>query len=281
MKLGLAVEGDSFKTLAAQALAAETAGIDIAWIPTASDGDTALLRAAGLAARTSVIRLAACVTIGGHPLEIAEAAAVADNCSNGRLILVLEDQAGDEALLAETVDVVLAALAPRPFRHQGARWTIPANLPENDQHEERIIVTPQAVQTELPVWLAGASAAEVARARGLAVVTAANADPDAGARSWALTESALGPAVQRVRRPALQDLVTDATGEFDADALVAGLREQQRAWGMDIAVMRPPADLDEAARASVAHRIATHVRPRVTLHELPAGLERHWQSVLT
>jgi hypothetical protein len=49
---------------------------------------------------------------------------------------------------------------------------------------------------------------------------------------------------------------------------------------MDIALICPPADLDEDARAYVAYRLATHVRPRVTLHELPPGLEDHWQGVL-
>ena len=33
MKLGVILEGETIESLAAQALAAETAGIDIAWLP--------------------------------------------------------------------------------------------------------------------------------------------------------------------------------------------------------------------------------------------------------
>ena len=61
-----------------------------------------MLRAAAVATRTSVIRLAACAPVDGHPLEIAEAAAVADNVSNGRLIVVLQDAQGDEGRLEES-----------------------------------------------------------------------------------------------------------------------------------------------------------------------------------
>jgi alkanesulfonate monooxygenase SsuD/methylene tetrahydromethanopterin reductase-like flavin-dependent oxidoreductase (luciferase family) len=280
MKLALALAADTIESLTAQARAAEASGVDIAWLPAEADGDTALLRAAALAATTSVIRLAACVRVGGHALGIAEAAAVADNCSNGRLILVLEDATGDADLLAETVDVVQAAVAPRPFRHDGTRWRIPANLPENDHQEERIIVTPQTVQPELPIWLAGPMAPELACARGLPAVFAADHDIDARAQAWGRTVSTLGPASRRLRRPALHAVPVGATGELDADALVVRLRAEQRRWGMDVAVIAPTGDLDEDGRACVAHRLGTHVRPRVMLHELPAGIERHWQEVL-
>jgi alkanesulfonate monooxygenase SsuD/methylene tetrahydromethanopterin reductase-like flavin-dependent oxidoreductase (luciferase family) len=284
MKLGVLLDAPTgaleIDGLVAQALQAEAAGIETVWVGSGPGQDTALITAAALASRTSVLRLAACVAVGGHPLEVAESAAVADNCSNGRLILVLQDVADDAELLAETVDVILAALSPRPFRHEGVRWRIPANLPENDQPEERIVVTPSVVQTELPVWMMGPAAAVVARERGLPRVSDAEERPDAAESAWTATETALGPAARRLRRPALRAVAADQAGAFDDDELVARLRAEQRAWGLDTAILRLPTQLDDRARAHAVRRIATRVRPRVVMHELPAGLEGHWKEVL-
>jgi alkanesulfonate monooxygenase SsuD/methylene tetrahydromethanopterin reductase-like flavin-dependent oxidoreductase (luciferase family) len=271
VRFGLVIEGNSFEELAARAATAEAAGVEIAWLAGTVADDTALLRAASLASTTTVMRLAACVQVGGHPLEIAEAAAVVDNCSNGRLILVLESSAeeDDDDLLSETVDVILAATAPRPFRHTGKRWTIPANLPENDQHEERLLVTPQVVQTELPVWLLGAGAETVARSRQLPLVATSEREGRATAG-----QAGRGPRVLLSAVPASRD------GRFSADELVADLLGQREAWGVDTAVLRFPADLSEEAWATAVARVARHVRPRLLLHELPAGVETHWKEVL-
>lgn len=272
MRFGLVIEGDSFEELAARAATAEAAGVDIAWLAGTVADDTALLRAASLASTTTVMRLAACVPVGGHPLEIAEAAAVVDNCSNGRLILVLESPADeeDDDLLSETVDVILAATAPRPFRHTGKRWTIPANLPENDQHEERLLITPLLVQTELPVWLLGAAAETVARSRQLPLV----ATSKQGHGRATAGQAGRGPRVLLSAVPASGD------GGFPADELVADLLGQRQAWGVDTAVLRFPAYLSEGAWATAVARVAHHVRPRLLLDELPAGVEAHWKEVL-
>jgi hypothetical protein len=281
MKLGLALEATPIESVLAQAVAAEDVGIDIAWVDSDPRGESALAIAAGVAARTGVIRLAARVATGVHPLEIAEAVAVADNCSNGRLILVLEDVDGDADLLTETVDVVLSAIAPRPFRHKGVRWQIPGNLPENDQHEERIAVTPQVVQSELPVWLLGATAAGVGRSHALAHVSAEGQSLEQAAREWETTDERLGPARLRLRRPGLRSLDTDRSGGFDAGALVARLRADQLAWGMDTAVLHLPAGLEAGAWAHAAHRVAQRVRPSVMMHDLPPGIESHWKATLS
>jgi hypothetical protein len=269
MRLGLVLEvpagADELARLVAQALEAEAAGLALGWLP-ASD-DAALLAAAALGARTSVLRLAACVRVGEHPLAIAEAATVADNCSNGRIVLVLE-AASDADPLGETADAVIAALAPRPFRHEGARWRIPANLAPNEQHEERIVLRPPAVQLELPVWLTGPGAAEAARLRGLSHVARAG---------HSTTDARLRPGAAR---PAVFDVGAAADGTFDDDALVAALRAAQRAWGLDTAILRLPAGLAEATRVRAIRALAAHVAPRVVMDQLPPGLEAHWRTTL-
>lgn len=245
------LEATTLTSLVEQAATAEAAGIALGWLP--SHDHAALLAAAAVGARTSSLRLAACVRVGTHPLEIAEGAAVADNVTNGRLILVLEAVEDDPALLRETAAAVLTALAPRPFRHAGARWTIPANLPGNDLPEERIVVRPPVVQTQLPVWLMGPGASGL----GLPFVGGAGGSADAA-------------------RPA----VLDVDGAFDADALVERLLAARREWGLDTAVIRLPAALGDAARREAIRTLARHVAPRVVMHELPAGVEAHWRATL-
>jgi alkanesulfonate monooxygenase SsuD/methylene tetrahydromethanopterin reductase-like flavin-dependent oxidoreductase (luciferase family) len=278
VRLGLvlcaAPGSDGFDSLVAQAGAAEAAGLDLAWLES-GDGP-ALVSVAALAARTSVLRLAACVPAGAHPLEIAEGAAVADNCSNGRLVLVVEDVSGDRELLAETVDVLVAALASRPFRHDGARWQVPANLPENELPQERIAVTPSPAQLELPLWLAGPAAADVARERGLSHVSA----EARAAADWAQTEALLARAAARLRRPAALTVDADEDGGFAVDDLVERLRSAQRTWGLDVAALRLPEGVGDAARLRAVHTIAAQVRPRVMLDELPRGLDSLWRAVL-
>jgi alkanesulfonate monooxygenase SsuD/methylene tetrahydromethanopterin reductase-like flavin-dependent oxidoreductase (luciferase family) len=273
VRLGLVLEpapgADGLASLAAQATAAEDAGLALGYLPAGEQA--ALLAAAAVAASTTVLRLAAGERVGTHPLELAESAAVADNVSNGRLILVLEGGDGEAGLLEETTAAVLAAIAPRPFRHAGARWSIPANLPENEDHEERIVLRPPVVQAELPVWLAGPDAPAVARRFGLAHV---------GADGWAETEAALGDAAVRLRRPAILALATDQDGRFEAGDLVGRLREQRVAYGLDTAIVRLPANLGDAERARAIDRLATHVAPRVAMHALPRGLESHWNATL-
>ena len=171
----------SLRRLASRARAADVAGLDLIWLQAPAVAQP-LLGVSALAGETQDIRLGACVASGPHPLSIAEAASVADNCCAGRLVLAITEQDGDAGLLAETADVLLAATAPRPFAHAGARWRIPALLPENDGSTSLISLTPPCVQLELPIWLSGAHAAALAAERGLAWVrseteTAAGPEP--------------------------------------------------------------------------------------------------------
>jgi alkanesulfonate monooxygenase SsuD/methylene tetrahydromethanopterin reductase-like flavin-dependent oxidoreductase (luciferase family) len=258
VRLGVVLEAAALGDLVAQAQAAERAGLDLAWL----GGEAPLPAAAALAPATRVLRLIACVPAGQHPLAIAEAAAVADNLTNGRLVLTV---AGDDAgVLGETADALVAALAARPFRHAGERWTIPAMRPENDGATERIVVTPPPVQAEMPIWLAGRAGEEAAPARGLPHVVG--------------TDTRTMP-TGRVR-PTRRTLEAAADGTFDADALVAALRADQAAWGCDVAILAPPPALAPAARRHAIARLATHVRPRVVQVPLPDGLEADWAAEL-
>jgi alkanesulfonate monooxygenase SsuD/methylene tetrahydromethanopterin reductase-like flavin-dependent oxidoreductase (luciferase family) len=265
MRLGLVLDApagaDPLDALVSQAVAAEAHGIEVAWLEEDERTGPPLITAAALGARTSVLRIAACVRAGEHPLAIAEAAAVADNCTNGRLILAVDGD--DQGLLAETADALIAATAARPFRHEGERWTIPAHRPENDGAEPQIVVTPACVQPELPLWLAGAAAEAAARERCLPVVAAGDGAPPVAAAA-------------RLTRPGIHAI----DGGFDPDTLVERLRADQAAWGLDLAILRLPAALDLAARLEVIARLAAYVRPRVIQVPLPEGLEAHWVAEL-
>lgn len=252
-------------------------GLEFVWLRGGGDpgdGHRALYQAAALAAGPASLRLIASVTAGGHPLRIAEEAAVTDNCCGGRLILALEG--ADPAVLGETVDVLLAALSGRPFAHVGPRWRIPARRAENENIPARITATPPPVQPELPIWLAGRAGAAVGRERCLSPVVGADGDPRS---EWAQTETALGRAAARLRRPAVWPIDASSDGDFDDEALVARLCVARDAWGLDVAVLRLPRELDGDAREAATRRLAARVRPRVVLEALPAGLEDHWQTV--
>ncbi len=288
MRLGLVLEASAgepvLASLARQASACERAGIDLAWLgptPNGFAGATeTFATVASLAPVTSVLRLVACVRAGSHPLRIAEEAVVADNCANGRLVLVLSDPQGGTELLGESADVLLAATAPRPFSHHGARWKIPAGRPENEIVERRLRVMPAPAQIELPIWLVGPAAAPVARARGVSHVCTSEQPAGAAAADWAATEAHLGLAAARLRRPAIRVLDVDHDGGLDSDAFVAALRDEREQWGLDVAVIRLPGSLGDRARVHTIDDIGRLVRPRVQLDALPAGLEAHWQQTI-
>ena len=154
---------------------------------------------------------------GPHPVALAEEAAVADLATGGRLVLVVGGD--DEALLAETVDLLFLSLAARPFSHDGPRWRVPARLPEHDHVEERVRVTPAPAQLELPVWVSGRAGRAVAVSRGIPFV---DTDGD-------------GIASGRIR-PALRVV------PGDPDALVEALRAERDAWGLDTVVFELPVE---------------------------------------
>jgi alkanesulfonate monooxygenase SsuD/methylene tetrahydromethanopterin reductase-like flavin-dependent oxidoreductase (luciferase family) len=232
--------------LAEQAHAAHAAGLDGVLL-------TDLLAAAAVAPRVPDLLLAAEVELGArHPFEVAEEAAVVDLASGGRLIVVARPAPGAEEHFAEALDLVRTALTPRPFRFEGRRWRVPANLPENVYGQEPMVrLTPAPAQVRVEIW--GASGGrEAALARGLGYL--ADADADAGELGSAY--AALGPAAigaPRARRDVLDD------------GLVERLRTARETFGQDWAVV-----------AGDAMTIGTQVRPRVQLHRLNPKLEELW-----
>lgn len=247
MRLGVVLQ----EPLADAAAEAEELGFDLVWI--GEDVSPAPLVAAGwLAPRTNGVRIVAAVTAGAHPVSLAEQAAVADLATNGRLVLAVGSD--DEALLAETVDLLFLSFAARPFAYDGTRWKVPARLPEHEHTDERVRVTPAPAQLELPIWVTGTVGRPVAASRGIPFV-----DSDG-----------TGHAAGRVR-PALRRIAVD-----DPDATVAALRAERDDWGLDVAVLELPPGLSAAERSRALRSIAHHVRPRLQLDRLPPGLDRYW-----
>jgi hypothetical protein len=183
-------------------------------------------------------------------------------------------------MLSESVDVLMAATSARPFRHHGARWTIPARRAENGVTEQRVRLTPPPAQLELPIWLAGPAAPAPARRRCLSHVSATGDAPGRITREWAATETQLGPAAARLRRPAVRALDAATDGSFDADELVVGLLSERDHWGLDVAIIRLPSGLTDSDREGAIAGLAALVAPRIQLDALPAELERHWRERL-
>lgn len=260
--------------LIAQARAAEDVGFDLIWLSESAALPAPMIAAAALAPHSSSLRVGVAVAAGVNPVYLAEEAAVADQCLRGRLVFAVGSD--DAGLLAETVDVLVAATAARPFRHEGERWQIPANLAENEiNREDRVRMTPATAQLELPIWVTGPHAATIARERGLSFV--GEQDAETLDREWQRTEARLGRAADRLRRVAVRRVVAEPNGAIDDEAVVAALRADYRAWGMDVALVKLP-PLSSAARTRALGELAAQVLPRVQLDRLPPGLEEYWKQ---
>jgi hypothetical protein len=250
------------------ARAAHTAGLDGLLLAPGAALPAPLITAATLAPAVGDVLLAAEVALGDrHPVEVAEEVAVTDLACGGRLVVVAVpgDGVGRDDY-EEALDLLRTALAARPFRFEGRRWTVPANL-EHNVHgvERRVRVTPAPSRPRVEVWTAGAAVGPDPR-RALGHLAGAHDGLDALGAAWSAAEAAAGPALigaPRGRRHAW---------DGDPVALRAELRDGRAAFGQDWAVVR--------AAAADAARIGREVRPHVQLDALPAGLEAHWAEAL-
>jgi hypothetical protein len=239
------------------ARAARDAGLD-GILLTATDALPApLVVASAVAPLVDGILVAAEVPLGDrHPLEVAEEAIVADLVAHGRLVLVVRPAGPD---YAEALRLLRTAFAARPFRFEGERWTVPANLPQNVHNPERLVrVTPAPVQPRLELWTSGPGL-EAGLPLGLGHLADRDASDEQLARAWDGDPPHLLGA-PRARREVLGD----------PGALVERLRAGREAFGQDWAVV--------AAAAGEAATLGRRVRPRVQLDRLPAGLEEHWAT---
>ena len=251
--------------ITAAAEAAYANGLDGVLIRRSRWSPDPLVTVAALAARVAEIRIAAELELGEqHPFEVAENAAVTDLTTGGRLILVTRP-AGSLEDYAEALDLLRTALTPRPFRFEGRRWRVPANLPENEFGQERLVrLTPAPAQPSLPVWGAGTGRGP-ALERGLGHLADSEDPADDLGAAYARAASSLGPAAigaPRARREAL---------DSGPEALVARLLAGREQFGQDWAVVL--GGPDEAAV------IGRRVRPRVQLEHLHPSLIALWEPV--
>ncbi len=125
---------------------------------------TAITAATYASTATQFARITVRVTLGlEHPVLMAEEIAVLDNVNNGRTVVLADTGHLDAAAAEDEVAVLRESLASRPIQHAGPVWKVPANLPANPQSPDAISVTPKPPQLEVPFWVTGAAAADVAQ----------------------------------------------------------------------------------------------------------------------
>ena len=210
-----------------------------------------------------------------HPIELAEEAAVADLALGGRLVLGVRPVVGADDALPEILELLLECFASHPFRHQGRRWQVPANLDHNVFNLEDLVrVAPAPAQLELPVWVVGPSGRRAAAERGLGVVADADEPTADLARWWAETNAEHPNLVRRIRRSAIWEPPLD-DGRVVVDEAVDELRGLQRAIGLDLVIVHHARGSSSDA---VMSDVSRFVRPLVQLDRLPPGLEAHWSE---
>jgi len=156
-----------------------------------ADPRAAMTAAVYASTATDFVRIIVNVRLGlEHPVTIAEELSVLDNVNNGRTVVLADTGALTAADAADEIAVMREALGNRPLRHEGPRWKAPAGIPTNVTAPKAIAVTPKPVQLEVPFWLSGDAAAEVA---GIATLPELARDP-----ATSTTDRSVQPGVARI-----------------------------------------------------------------------------------
>lgn len=165
---------EAYEIVGEAARQADATGFDSIWVSERQfvpDGycPQPFIAAADIAAKTESIKIGVLPITGlTHPLYLAEDAVVLDNLSGGRAIIVPINavkyereayginEAEYQERFRESIEVLIKAWTPRPFRFEGQHWKIPAELPEHAPIPSgTVIVQPQPAQFELPLLIGG------------------------------------------------------------------------------------------------------------------------------
>lgn len=270
MRIGVILEprdDRSFESLRDLVVQAESIGLDLCWIRApSSDGSWSMTAlGAALGAVTEQVRLAVQLPLGDHPVELAEELIVADLAVGGRILGILDPEGLASAVVDESLEVLLASLAPRSFTHRGARWSVPRS------EDGSVRVTPGPAQFELPIHLLGCGWADVAGRFGVAPVMGSDDAPPAAVHAWSTLAKMDGGAKHRWRRMAVRDWADS----MDTHDLIGHLRLEQAAWGMDTAVI-DLSDRSPEAQSAAIEEIGRSVRPSLQLDTIPVALAQLW-----
>jgi alkanesulfonate monooxygenase SsuD/methylene tetrahydromethanopterin reductase-like flavin-dependent oxidoreductase (luciferase family) len=280
VRLGVVLDGRSVDTggesLRRTARAVEDAGLDLVWLRQDAGLPDPLVAATALTAVTTGLRIGVEIALGSvHPVVVAEAAAVCDLVLRGRLVLGLRAAPGDEADLAEAVELILRSHRAVPFSTTGPRWPTPARLPANEFSSDTTVrVLPLPAQIELTTWVVGAP--DVAARFGLSLVAADAAD---GAAAWERIARTPVDAARPWSRPGMVDVVADGTA-VDHAATIEELLTARSAYGLDTALLTLPQHWDQEARERAVGVLGRLVRPRVQQERLSEGLIAWWDDEL-
>lgn len=171
MRLGLAIANGA-EAGAVHAEAHGLFGVLVGGVP-----GTECIAGAYAAASTTFVRIIVRVHMGSdHPITLAEEVSTLDNSCGGRVVVLADVSGLDADAAVEDVMLLRWALSSTPVRHAGARWTVPAGLPEH-KATASVIVTPPPAQVEVPVWVVGAQSVTAAVAVALGVPVLRTAPP--------------------------------------------------------------------------------------------------------
>lgn len=204
---------------------------------------TAVNAAVYASTATEFVRIAVRVALGlEHPVLIAEELSVLDNVNNGRTIVLADAGELDAEAAEDEVAVLREALASRPLQHEGPVWKVPAGLPANVQAPQSIGVTPKPAQLEVPFWVTGRAATEIAERQGMAILAHLPADADS-------------------RRP-VQPGRDAVTGDVERD------RERVTTWAR-AGVTHLFVDLPDGALEETLTTLSRHIAPEVAMPHFP------------